>query len=376
MEALMEEYRLEGDVRKATRDHVVYEMARERAKAEVEAKRYAADIAALAACSRNLTSFLNEETAEASYDVADLLPAEGNFTLVAAKKTGKTSTTIELVRAYADGSPFLGRFEITGGPQHVGMWDYEMGDPQLREWLRRAGIRNTDRVHLLPLRGQHLSLRTPATREWAAGWLRDRRVGLWLLDPAHRAMTGFTTQGDPNTAAQEFTETLEQIKREAGVRNIGLPVHTGLSGEHARGASRWGEWPDAIWKLKKDENGRRTLSAEGRDVDLAETTVQRDAETRRLSVSAFDNAGSAYQGPSDVDRLCMWLDAHPDDHPSKRRVAEILNVSQEKAATILETAEDAGRIVVRPGPRRSQRAWLPEHVEAEAEAAQPRQMEL
>ncbi|MER6639997.1 AAA family ATPase [Streptomyces microflavus] len=363
------------------REGAEYELFKREVRRHADALEHESDIDALNARSRSLTEFLAEKPAGSPrYDIAELLPVEGNFTLLAAKKTGKTTTTVELVRAVADGEPFLGRFQITDGPGNVAVWDYEMSEDQLREWIRDAGVRNTGNVYVLSLRGIYASLRTPATREWAVKWLRDRQIRVWVLDPAHRAMTGFTTQSDPNDAVLEFTETLEQIKREAGVRNIGLPIHTGIRGDHARGASRWGDWPDAIWTLKKDESGRRTLQAEGRDVNLQPADLQMDPNTRRLSVPVFATATSVYQGTSDVDKLCMWLASNPGKHPSKRGVALALGVSQGKAATVMELAEDAERIVVQPGPRRSHRAWLPEHWKAEEKArqedAQGRQMEL
>lgn len=346
-----------------------------------DAMEHEGDLNALGARSRSLTEFLAEKPAGGPrYDIHELLPIEGNFTLLAAKKTGKTTTNGEVIRAVADGEPFLGRYTINGGPGNVAVWDYEMGEDQLREWMRDLGIRNTGNVHFLPLRGMAVSLRNPSTRDWAVKWLSERQIRMWVLDPAHRAMTGFNTQGDPNDAVLEFTETLERIKREAGVRNIGLPIHTGIKGDHARGASRWGDWPDAIWTLKKDESGTRTLQAEGRDVNFQPASLIFDKETRRLSIPVFGTANSTYRGPNDVEKLCLWLASNPGSHPSKRGVALALSVSQEKAATVMEAAEDAGRIVIRPGPRRSHRAWLPEHWEAEErayrEAAQPQQTEL
>ncbi len=367
---------------KQLQQQVEYELFKREAKRMADALEHESDIDALNARSRSLTEFLAEKPAGGSrYDIAELLPVEGNFTLLAAKKTGKTTTTVELVRAIADGEPFLGRFAINGGPGNVAVWDYEMSEDQLREWIRDAGVRNTGNVHVLSLRGLYASLRTPATREWAVKWLRDRQIRAWILDPAHRAMTGFTTQGDPNDAVLEFTETLERIKREAGVRNLGLPIHTGIRGDHARGASRWGDWPDAIWTLKKDESGRRTLQAEGRDVNIQPADLNMDPNTRRLSVPVFANATSIYQGPSDVDKLCMWLANNPGKHPSKNALTGIFNISPTSAAKMMETAQTLGRIVVRRGgPGKGHEAWLTEHWQAmenaRREADQPRQMEL
>ncbi|MFE2558895.1 AAA family ATPase [Streptomyces sp. NPDC059352] len=376
--ALIEEDRRNSRVRELAE----YTILQRDAKRLADAMEHEDDIAALDARSRSLTEFLAEKPAGGPrYDIDELLPVEGNFTLLAAKKTGKTTTTVELVRAVADGDPFLGRFAINGGPGNVAVWDYEMSEDQLREWIRDAGIRNTGNVHVLSLRGLYASLRTPDTREWAIKWLRERQIRLWVLDPAHRAMTGFKSQNDPNDAVLEFTETLEQIKREAGVQNLGLPIHTGIRGDHARGASRWGDWPDAIWTLKKEESGARTLQAEGRDVNVQPADLKMDPNTRRLSVPVFGTANSAYRGPNDVDKLCTWLANNPGKHPSKNALTGIFNISPTTAAKMMETAQTLGRIIVqRGGPGKGHEAWLPEHWDAEEnarrEAGQTQQIQL
>jgi hypothetical protein len=68
----------------------------------------------------------------------------------------------------------------------------------------------------------------------------------------------------------------------------GLVVHhMGHTAEHSRGASRILDWPDATWKLVRedpdDPASPRYLSAFGRDVDLTEGRLDYDHAVRRLT---------------------------------------------------------------------------------------------
>jgi hypothetical protein len=308
--------------------------------------------------SHTLRDFLATVDEGPVYAIEGLLPTDGNATLVAPKKAGKTTFLGNVLRSFADGEPFLGRLATCPAP--VALWNYEMSDRQQRAWLRDAGIRNTDRAHVLGLRGVTLSLRAEAYENWAVEWLGSRGIQVWVIDPAHRAMSGFVSRGDPNEAVQAFTETLDRVKERAGVHNIVLAVHTGLNGDHARGASRWGDWPDAIWTYGRDDHGIRSLKADGRDVSLEESPLVYDRETRRLSLPGAGFAQPSAYKVSDTDRLCMWLRDNPGKHPSKRLTAEVLKIRAEAAATAFEVGELDGRIIMRAGPRRSHVAWLKE----------------
>ncbi|MFD9906555.1 AAA family ATPase [Streptomyces sp. NPDC059063] len=292
------------------------------------------------------------------YAIDSLLPTDGNATLVAPKKVGKTTFLGNVLRSFADGEPFLSR--LATAPASVALWNYEMSDRQQKTWLRDVGVRNTSSAHVLGLRGIALSLRFEAYEEWAVQWLASRGIQAWIIDPAHRAMTGFVSKTDPNEAVQAFTETLDRIKERSGVRNIVMAVHTGLNGEHARGASRWGDWPDAIWTYAKDEHGVRSLKAEGRDVLVDETPLVYDRETRRLSMPGAGFAQPSAYKVSDTDRLCTWLKSNPGEHPSKRLTAEVLRIRPEAAALAFEVGELDRRLTIRPGARNSHVAWLTE----------------
>lgn len=307
----------------------------EEARSRVAAEKYRTALETLDSRTRRLDAFLKEPPSGLAYDIAGLLPGGGNFTLCAPKKAGKTTTMGEVIRSFTDGEPFLGRFPAN--PGRVAIWDYEMSDDQHRAWLAELGIRNQTNVYRLTLRGISPTFKSAEFATWAMYWLRERQIDVWLIDPAHRAFTGFAGTGDPNDAVQQFTETLEQVKEAAGVRNIGMGIHTGLNGEHARGAARWGDWPDALWTLKKDNDGTRFLSAEGRDVAMDETVLTFDRSTRRLTTPEHGFEQGSYK-QSDADRLCLWLANNPGQHPSKRRIAVELSISQEKAEAAVEIA--------------------------------------
>jgi hypothetical protein len=283
----------------------------------IEAANNATDLAKLESRTRRLDDFLNEPSDAPRYDIDQLLPHQGNATLQAPKKAGKTTMRDNLVRCFADGEQFLGCYHLV--PSVVGIWCYEMNRDQAREWFRELGIVHAENVFYLPLRGVSPSFRSEQVQEWAEEWLRSCGIQVWVLDPAHRASTGFTTKGgDPNNPVIEFTETLDRVKERAGVRNLFLPIHTGLNGEHARSAMRWQDWPDAIWTMTKDTVPpyTRHLKAEGRDVELEQQSLRFDKATRRLSVDAFTQPGGVLR-PGNVDRIITWLEVASPRHPSK-----------------------------------------------------------
>lgn len=62
------------------------------------------------------------------YAIQELHPSDSNSLLVAQYKTGKTTLTLNLVRALADGLPFLGHFEVTPLSGRVAFFNYELGE--------------------------------------------------------------------------------------------------------------------------------------------------------------------------------------------------------------------------------------------------------
>lgn len=252
--------------------------------------------------SHNLTDELAVEFPEIKWGIDRLLPAGGNGLLVATKGVGKTTMVNNLAKAFADGEPFLNRFDVapTGGT--IGLWNYEVGRAQYKEWLGSMKIGNTDGVATLPLRGHAMPLSAEDIVDWAVAWLVEQAVRFWVLDPFARAMIGCGSENSNDDVAV-FTDRLDIIKQRAGVESLLLVHHGGWSfgdDERSRGASRLVDWADAVWtyvREKKDPdkpekaNDGRYFRALGRDVDVEEERVNYDAVTRQLVMGGWDRSG-------------------------------------------------------------------------------------
>jgi AAA domain/Bifunctional DNA primase/polymerase, N-terminal len=233
-----------------------------------------------------------------------LLGTGHNAVVVAGRKVGKTTLINNLILSYVDGEPFLNRFEVTASERAIAIFNYEVDERQYRRWIRAIDIINTDRVFVLHLRGRTLPLRDSQVRAWVVRWLRERHVGLWLLDPYSRAYVGSLDNGNDEAQVGTFLDTLDVIKHDAEVDELVLPVHTPKArveagDETAIGSQRLEGWPDSMWYLTRDfESGLRFLRAEGRDVEVPEEQLTYDLDTRRLALGGWDRASLRKQTDS------------------------------------------------------------------------------
>ena len=223
--------------------------------------------------------------------VEGVQPAGSNVVLTAQFKTGKTTLVTHYAACLVDGKPFLDTFPVSEFDGTVAIWNYEVSAAQYRRWLRDAGIVNAERIVVLHLRGFTTPLHTPYGMAWAARWLAERDVRVWILDPFARAMTGLDENS--NADVGRFVECLDTIKETAGVRDLVMPTHTGraqfdVGQERARGATRLDDWPDVRWLLTKDDEEVRYFRATGRDVDVAEHPLTFNNVNRALSMRVGD----------------------------------------------------------------------------------------
>lgn len=214
--------------------------------------------------------------------IGDVLPLGANVTLTAPYKTGKTTMIGELLRSLCDGESFLGNHRVCDQRLvgNVGLWDYEMTTRQHRHWLKELGVVNGSRAWALHMRGHSLNLLSDVGADWAVTWLRDRNIGVWIIDPFARAYLG---EENDNGAVTAWTDRIDVIKQRAGVHTFVMPVHTGRrEGDiRARGATRIDDWPDVRWLLD-NHDGSRYFRATGRDVEVVEVGLTYDRLTRRL----------------------------------------------------------------------------------------------
>lgn len=237
-----------------------------------------------------LQEFLAVPDEPTTHRVAGLWPEGGRVVLAAPHKVGKTTLAGNLIRALADGTPFLDAFPVIRAGRVV-IVDNELDERMLRRWLRDQGLTHPERVAVLPLRGRlsAFNILDPATRTRWAEQLGPADVLVFdCLRPALDAL-GLSEDKDGG----RFLEALDELTTEAQIANTLVNHHMGHSGERPRGDSRIQDWPDALWQLVTDktsddpggERVRVYFKAYGRDVDQTETLLAFDPAARRLSVA-------------------------------------------------------------------------------------------
>lgn len=243
-----------------------------------------------------LVDLLGEPEQETPWRVHDLWPAQGRVVLAAARKAGKTTTVGNLVRSLADGARFLDRFACEAPEGRVGLLDTEMSRDMLRSWLRGQGLARPDRVQVWPLRGQvgALNLLDRGRRaEWATR-LRDEGVTVLVLDCLAPLLSALDLDED-NRGIGAVLGAWDELTVEAGVTESLVVHHMGHGPERSRGGSRLRDWPEVEWRLLRtrdevtdveEDGGQRAFAAYGRDVEVEETVLEYDPDTRRLRLGS------------------------------------------------------------------------------------------
>lgn len=273
-----------------------------------------------------------EESDEPLIEVVQGLHYQGNNTLLVAEhKTGKTTLEINLAAALVDGKPFLGRFGTALPEGKVAFFNYEMGKDQFRNWLNDAEIDNIDRIVPLNLRGFKLPFWDEAELLRLAEWLNKNEVSFIIMDPASKSWRGLVENESDNVQLAEFFGAVDTLKAEAGVPNLLLAVHTPRDAERARGGGEIEAWPDANWYLSKMKGTKdRLLRAEGRDVEMPNTVLEYNKETRLLEAAegdpqdarnrvAVDAAVAACEGAGGFDSLSDFVNALTGQPGNSRR---------------------------------------------------------
>jgi len=227
--------------------------------------------------------------------VEGLHPTGANTLPGAQYKAGKTTLLINLFRSLLDGEPFLGQYAVnfTG---RVCYWNYELTEQQFISWLRRHGIRNTDRASVLNLRGHPMPLLVPEVREEVIDRLWQYEIKFWIIDPYSKAYRG---PENDNEKVGQWLDNLDLIKQSAGIPDLVMAAHFGRAeheegNEHVRGATVLDDWADVRWLLTKDKEENRYFRADGRDVQVDETRLTFDETTGRLTVVGGSRSTAAF----------------------------------------------------------------------------------
>lgn len=267
-----------------------------------------------------LPALLDEPDEDTPWLIDKVMQADTRVMFAAQFKAGKTTVVGNLVRALADRTPFLGAFEVKLAPNSIVVIDDELSERMLRRWLREQGIGNTAAVSdVVSLRGRVGSLNLLDERiraQWATR-LRELRCDFLVLDCLRPILDALGL--DENRDAGKFLTAFDTLLADAGITSAVMVDHMGHNGERNRGDSRKLDWPDATWKLVRENeqpDSTRFFSAFGRDVDVFEGRLAYEPATRRLTYVQGSRSDSKVRAAfADVVRL---LAAIAKDDPQAR----------------------------------------------------------
>lgn len=291
--------------------------------------------------------------------VFDQLQPRGSRALLAAQyKAGKTTFIGNLARAWADHSePLLGSFAVRPADGTFVVFDVEMSEGTLVQWYREQGIQNDDRVILLPMRGRASEfniLDRKVRAAWAAH-LRSARTAYLVIDCARPIMDALGL--DEHKEGGRFLVAVDALLAEANIDAACVVQHMGHANERARGDSRFRDWPDAEWQLvrkNEESNSPRYFKAYGRDVDVPESQLHFDPDTRRLSIVG----GSRQDARTDsaLRAVVDVIEAGSPDGLTGRAVKRALDGSDHPRDAVekaLERGCASGVLLRSAGPRHS-----------------------
>lgn len=343
------------------------EVAREVRKLEVRAEaRSRFDGSSRAPFSRTVTSlssFLAQPSNPTPMRIEKLMPDGGRVVFSAPYKAGKTTTVGNLIRSLVDGDRFLDVFEVKKRAQRLVLIDNELSADMVRDWIRDQGIRNTDAVaDVICLRGEVSMfdiLNKERRGEWAK-WLRDLGCDYLIFDCLRPVLDALGL--DENHDAGRFLTAFDELLAEAGTGGDATIVHhMGHSGERSRGDSRIQDWPDAIWKIVRqdpnDETSQRYFSATGRDVEVSEGQLIYDKATRHLTYSDTNRSESKQQIKASAAHgqiLLLLRQAGKDGLSAKSiedQAIKVPNVTRQAVRSALEQGEKSGELAAWKGNR-------------------------
>ncbi len=279
-----------------------------------------------------------------AFRISDICPADGGTLIVAQRKTGKTTLTLNLARCLLTGEPFLGRFpvneKVTG---RVALLNYEVSGSQIARWADDIGVPR-DRLLLVNLRGRPNPLGDAEDRQRLAALLRDNEVESLIVDPFGRAFTG-TSQNDSGEVGTWLRDLDLFSRSEVGAHDLILTTHAGWQGDRTRGSSAQEDWADSVVTLTTNKDKQRFIRAFGRDVDVDEDRLEFEPDTRMLVMTGTGGrtqANRAAKIDELVTKVCEYVRDNPDC-PSKAIVA-IAGHRNQDLREALEKAVRSGAI--------------------------------
>lgn len=330
--------------------------AREEARGLLRAEKAAEEAASLPPFDLGTLAEVLARPAEPQHRVEGLILADALTLVVAQRKTGKTTLTLNLARALLTGEDFLGTFAVVAlaAGERVALLNYEVSAGLAAQWASRIGV-PPDGLVLVNLRGRRNPLAHDADRDALGQRLRALGVATVIGDPFSRMFTG----DNANDAGQvtAFLSLFDTWARSVvGARDVVLTTHAGWDAERARNSSALEDAPDSIITLTTgrssgDADGRY-LRAVGRGVDVDEDRLTFDPVTLRLAMSGRGSRRSTGDALA-VERLVPEVVEYVTEHPgaSGRAVTDAVDGRADVIRKALRLAEERNLIRTEQGKR-------------------------
>ena len=317
-----------------------------------------------------LAQLLTEPDEDIVYRINELLPFNGRVVLAAQRKSGKTTLVGNLIRCLADGGDFLDKYTVTQPDGRIVNLDFEMPRGLARQWLRDQNVIRTDNVVFWNLRGSAAAFDLTdrgILKQWAQR-LKAIECGFLIIDPLRPILDSIGL--DENKDAGRFLVTIDELMELSGIPEMVLVHHAGHNGERSRGDSRLRDWPDAEWRLVRENNDTgeepephtpRFFAAEGRDVSVRETRLSFDHLTRRLSLG--DGSRRDLKNDREIQEALAAVietlrDGHVQNDPgwegmSKNQIESLALAKREAVRKALRYAVERGLVTEHEGRKRA-----------------------
>ncbi len=271
-----------------------------------------------------LADLLDEDDdGEPEWRIEGVWPLGGNVLLAAGAKSGKTTTTGNVVRSLVDGDRLFRIYPVRPVDDGiVTILDFEMPRRTVKRWLRDQGIRNTRRLAIWTERGMaaRFDVRDPEVRARWVAKLRAAATKVWIIDCLSPICSALGINEDKNNEVGELLDGITAAAVEAEVSEVLLIHHMGHQAERSRGASRLIGWPDVSWRIVRKRNDKnpggepdpdapRYFAAEGRDVDVKEGRLLFDPATRHLTYA--EGGRKASEHTEALGRVLVWIRDNP-----------------------------------------------------------------
>lgn len=239
---------------------------------------------------------LDREYEDELLTIGKLWPRGGNILLAAEAKAGKSTLVANLIRSLCDGDAFLGvtDFYVHAIPEGhtLALLDLEMNERRVRDEIAVQQIQNIDKLRVAVLRGQSQSFDITNDEQRVAWieYLKANNVHTLIIDPIAPLLAQLGVDEGDNFGVAQLFNMLDKVKAEAGIVDMMVVHHTGHTQQwRPRGASRFKDWPDAIWMIRKDGDdpndpaAPRLMNAYGRDVGLSNPGQLNLDDNKRLT---------------------------------------------------------------------------------------------